>query len=129
MEVPDDELDALERQLRAGKWDMRELEEYLESSPPESPPEKRRHLEERSASPAVHRPTSPIRAATPTRRSRSRSPSRYASRSPARSPTRSRLSRSPMRTREGKANDIVLINGSSKCDLEVTLEGQENFKL
>ena len=80
---------------------MRELEEYLESSPPESPPEKRRHDQERSLSPLQQvRSTSPVRSRTPP--SRSRSPSQYASRSPVRSPTRlSRRPRSPMRSREG----------------------------
>lgn len=86
---------------------MRELEEYLESSPPESPPEKRRHVQERSLSPVQQvRSTSPVRSCTPPSRSRSptrsRSPSQYASRSPVRSPTRlSRRPRSPMRSREG----------------------------
>ncbi|KAJ8309203.1 hypothetical protein KUTeg_014077 [Tegillarca granosa] len=113
-----DEIDILERQLKSEEpvmasytldWDTKDLEAYLEASPPISPPEKRRAVEHgihqtrsmspvRSISPA--RSLSPRRSVSPRRaRSRSptrtRSPARLASRSPLRS---ARLSHSPARS-------------------------------
>ncbi|XP_076464753.1 nesprin-1-like [Babylonia areolata] len=86
-------------------WDTRELEAYLESSPPESPPYKRRARAEgdlvpkASVSP-IRRPVSPARSPSPLLRSgspvRSLSPTRR-SPSPTRSLSPTRRSLSPTR--------------------------------
>lgn len=100
-----DEIDMLERQLKAPEYtldlDLQDLEAYLQASPPESPPEKRRAagrgiLQARPLSPvrssALRRSRSPKRSPSPLRTTRGRSPykenspSRYAHHSPIRSP-------------------------------------------
>ena len=113
----DPDLDELERQLKSEpdygmEWSLKEIEDYLEASPPESPPEKRR-----ASGMGVLRPMSPVLSAatmtlkTPPRTSRSasplmtsspsrsRSPSRYANRSPVRSPRNLSPARSTRSTR------------------------------
>lgn len=108
-----DEIDLLERQLKSDEpamasysldWDTKDLEAYLEASPPISPPEKRRALEQaihrRSVSPV--RSMSPVRSSSPARSlspRRSVSPRRTRSRSPTRTRSPARLaSRSPLRS-------------------------------
>ena len=119
----EDELDRLERELYAlapGEtygldWDMREIEAYLEASPPDSPPEKRRALLRKIREKSRSRSTSPIKklpsvtaatssaiSPTPTRkltstpRLRSKSPV-HRSASPVRRSTSPIRSTSPVR--------------------------------
>lgn len=74
MRLDDDELDRLERELYALgpdeplslDWDMKEIEAYLEASPPESPPEKRRALLKKLRERSRSRSTSPKKLPTVT---------------------------------------------------------------
>lgn len=117
MHLDGDELDRLERELYALgpdepltlDWDMKEIEAYLESSPPESPPEKRRALLKKLQERSRSRSTSPKKLPTVTAATHSSlqgSPN-FRSRdvdSVDASPSRSRRPESPRLLRPGSAS-------------------------